>query len=70
MGNTVPRQAGTLGNIDQRSLFQGDLPNFIYEKQIGDGKFMKAHRLKMDGVLVVVKVYMSAIEEVLIFHYF
>ena len=60
MGNTAPRTT----NVQLDLFFQDDLQNFIYEKQIGQGKFMKSHLLNGDNVYVVSKVYMSLIDEV------
>ena len=65
MGNASYRQ--TTGNQyitqDQRSFFPSDLPKFILQSRIGDGKFMKTYIFRVDGTQVVVKVYMKLFEE-------
>ena len=48
---------------DPRTYFQNDLPNFIYQDRIGNGKFMKTYIVKVKGVPFVVKVYMKTAEE-------
>ena len=60
MGNTAPRTT----TLQLDLVFQDDLQNFIYEKQIGQGKFMKSHLLNGDNVFVVAKIYMSLADEV------
>jgi phosphoinositide-3-kinase regulatory subunit 4 len=65
MGNANYRQ--TTGNqyltVDQRNYFQTDLPKFIYQSKIGNGKFMKTYIMRVDSAPVVVKVYMKLSDE-------
>lgn len=63
MGNASYRQ--TTGNIqqDQRNYFPIDLPKFILQSKIGDSKFLKTYIFRVDGVSVIVKVYMKLYEE-------
>jgi hypothetical protein len=64
MGNAAPK-AGTGGQIqDPRQYLGHDFPKFIYNKQIGNGKFMKAYLVRMEGVLIVAKVYIKQNDEV------
>lgn len=65
MGNASYRP-GNANVPDHRSHFQIDLPKFIIQKRIGNGKFMKTYLVKVDGVEgvpLVVKVYMKLPEE-------
>lgn len=65
MGNASYRQ--TTGNQyltqDLRNYFQNDLPKFILQAKIGNGKFMKSYIMRVDGTPVVVKVYMKLNDE-------
>lgn len=45
-------------------IIQADFPKFIYQDKIGNGKFLKSYEMKVDGALVVVKVYMKLNDEV------
>jgi hypothetical protein len=42
---------------DPRSYIQNDLPKFIVQSRIGNGKFMKTYNATIDGSSVVIKVY-------------
>ena len=46
---------------DPRSYFQTDLPNFIVQKRIGNGKFTKTYLVHVDGIvrLIIILYYMS-----------
>jgi phosphoinositide-3-kinase regulatory subunit 4 len=69
MGNQGSyRQAGNQPQQDPRTYFQIDLPKFVVNSKIGNGKFMKTYSVKVDGVLLVVKVYMKAPDEDLTLH--
>ncbi|KAJ1426931.1 hypothetical protein B484DRAFT_450462 [Ochromonadaceae sp. CCMP2298] len=65
MGNASLRQ--TTGNQyitqDLRNYFQNDLPKFILQAKIGNGKFMKTFIMRVDSVPLIVKVYMKLNEE-------
>ena len=54
------QSTSTIGILDPRIFFQIDLPKFILSSnsRIGNGKFMKTYVAKVDGVPVVVKVFM------------
>jgi serine/threonine protein kinase len=58
-----------MGNSNLRSTiaetpnFQADLPKFIIQSKIGNGKLMKTYLMRCDGNLVVVKVYISQPDE-------
>lgn len=66
MGNRIGK---TIQVQDTRSNFNVDLPKFSLQTKngrsgmIGDGKFMKSFVMRVDGRLVVVKVYMKSSEE-------
>ncbi|CAN0147967.1 unnamed protein product, partial [Discosporangium mesarthrocarpum] len=45
--------------VDARVLLQHDLPKFIYVNQLANGKFIKSYKCKVDGIAVVVKVYIK-----------
>ncbi|CAM9769040.1 unnamed protein product, partial [Choristocarpus tenellus] len=45
--------------VDARVILQHDLPKFIYVDQLANGKFIKSYKCKVDGVAVVVKVYIK-----------
>ena len=65
MGNASYRQ--TTGNQyisqDLRNYFQNDLPKFILQTKIGNGKFMKTYIMRVDSTPLVVKVYMKLSDE-------
>jgi serine/threonine protein kinase len=65
MGNANFRQ--TTGNQyiaqDLRTYFQSDLPKFILQAKIGNGKFMKTYIMRIDSAPVIVKVYMKLNDE-------
>jgi len=65
MGNANYRQ--TTGNQyiaqDLRNYFQNDLPKFILQSKIGNGKFMKTYIMRVDSSPLIVKVYMKLTEE-------
>lgn len=65
MGNASYRQ--TTGNQyitqDLRNYFQNDLPKFILQAKVGNGKFMKTYIMRVDSAPVVVKVYMKLNDE-------
>jgi hypothetical protein len=64
MGNAAPKTGSAVPYQDPRVHLGHDLPKFICQKQIGNGKFMKSYEAKADGVLTVVKVYMQHPTEV------
>ena len=41
---------------DPRSYFQTDLPNFIVQKRIGNGKFTKTYLVHVDGIVRLINV--------------
>jgi hypothetical protein len=64
MGNAGSyRQAGNQPQQDARSLLQADLPKFILQARIGNGKFMKTYSVRVDGVPLVVKIYLKLSDE-------
>jgi phosphoinositide-3-kinase regulatory subunit 4 len=64
MGNAGSyRQAGNQPQQDVRNLLQADLPKFILQSKIGNGKLMKTYSVRVDGVPLVVKIYMKSSEE-------
>ena len=46
---------------DPRSYFQTDLPNFIVQKRIGNGKFTKTYLVHVDGIvrLIIISYYIT-----------
>lgn len=54
---------------DPKIYFQSDLPKFVLNEKagkdgmLGDGKFMKTYCMRVDGVQLVVKVYMKSPDE-------
>ena len=77
MGNSSFRSGGP---HDTRNFLQTDFPKFIYQNQIGNGKFMKTYLMtvpvdstvdgvgtRSDGVQVVIKVYVRSPDEDLAF---
>ena len=68
MGNSGnrPLTAG-VGSGDPSSTtapnFQADLPKFIVQSRIGNGKLMKTYLMRCEGNSVVVKVYVSMPDE-------
>ena len=67
MGNSSYRTTANPPQ-DLKLYFQTDLPKFILQSKIGNGKFMKTFYMRIDGVPVAVKVYMKANEEDLQIH--
>lgn len=65
MGNASLRQ--TTGNQyltqDLRNYFQNDLPKFVLQSKIGNGKFMKTYIMRLDSAPIIVKVYMKLADE-------
>ena len=60
MGNASYRQTTTTTPTpDMRNYFQTDLPKFIMQSKIGDGKFMKTYVMRVDSTPVVLKVRTS-----------
>ena len=51
---------------DPRSYIQNDLPKFIVQSRLGNGKFMKTYNATIDGSSVVIKVYIKPSDEDLI----
>ena len=50
---------------DPRSYFQTDLPNFIVQKRIGNGKFTKTYLVHVDGIVRLIIVLFNTL-----FHFF
>ena len=48
---------------DPRSYIQNDLPKFIVQSRLGNGKFMKTYNATIDGSSVVIKVYIKPNDE-------
>lgn len=63
MGNNNSYRITTNPPLDPKTYFQTDLPKFIVQKRIGNGKFLKSYLMHVDSVPVVVKVYMRNFEE-------
>ena len=63
MGNSIQRQLGTQLPPDPRSYIQYDLPKFQVQGRLGDVKFMKSYHMRVDGVSLVVKVYVKSPDE-------
>jgi phosphoinositide-3-kinase regulatory subunit 4 len=65
MGNAGSLKLGTVTNDPKFivSYFQTDLPRFIIQDRIGNGKFMKTYYVKVDGAPIVVKVYLKQPDE-------
>lgn len=65
MGNTAYRQNNANQNLEQdlRNFMQVDLPKFVSQNRIGNGKFMKTYVMRVDSTQLVVKVYMKPPEE-------
>ena len=65
MGNASYRQTtgNQFNNQDLRIYFQNDLPKFILQAKVGNGKFMKTYVMRVDSAPVVVKVYMKLNDE-------
>lgn len=63
MGNASYRQQNAPITSDIRGYFQLDLPKFMLQSRIGDGKFLKSYVMRMDSSKVVVKVYFRANDE-------
>jgi serine/threonine protein kinase len=65
MGNASYRQTtgNQFNNQDLRIYFQNDLPKFILQAKVGNGKFMKTYVMRVDSAPVVVKVYMKLSDE-------
>lgn len=59
MGNSSPRPH----LADAAVNFQADLPKFILQSKIGNGKLMKTYLMRCESNSVVVKVYMSYPDE-------
>jgi len=59
MGNAAPQAVASQQNQNPRDILQESLPNFIVQEQLGNGKFMKSFRCKVDGMPVIVKVYIK-----------
>jgi hypothetical protein len=60
MGNASYRQTtATAPTQDMRNYFQTDLPKFILQSKIGDGKFMKTYVMRVDSTPLVLKVRAS-----------
>ena len=66
MGNSGNRPltigAGS-GDPSSTAFFQADLPKFIVQSRIGNGKLMKTYLMRCEGNSVVVKVYVSMPDE-------
>lgn len=65
MGNAAYRQTTTNPTLDQdlKTFVQSDLPRFVWQDKIGNGKFMKTFVMRIDSTQLVVKIYMRLIEE-------
>jgi serine/threonine protein kinase len=63
MGNSSLRPA-----LADAVTFQTDLPKFILQSKIGNGKLMKTYSMRCESNFVVVKVYMSQPDEDLRFY--
>jgi serine/threonine protein kinase len=63
MGNSSLRPA-----LADAVTFQADLPKFILQSKIGNGKLMKTYSMRCESNFVVVKVYMSQPDEDLRFY--
>lgn len=65
MGNSAYRPAPSNQNLEQdlRNFMQVDLPKFVLQSKIGNGKFMKSYIMRVDSTQLVVKVYMKLTDE-------
>jgi serine/threonine protein kinase len=65
MGNAAYRQTTTNPNLDQdlKLYMQTDLPKFVWQDKIGNGKFMKSYVMRVESTQVLVKVYMKLSDE-------
>lgn len=65
MGNAAYRQTTANPNMDQdlKSFMQLDLPRFVWQDKIGNGKFMKSFVMRVESTELVVKVYMKLADE-------
>lgn len=63
MGNANQRQLGSQLPSDPRMYIPYDLPKFQLQNRLGNGKFMKSYHMVVDGVPLVVKVYVRPFEE-------
>jgi phosphoinositide-3-kinase regulatory subunit 4 len=65
MGNAAYRQTTTNPNMDQdlKTFMQSDLPRFVWQERIGNGKFMKSYLMRVESTQLVVKVYMKLSDE-------
>lgn len=59
------QSSSAISVLDPRTYFQTDLPKFILSSnsRIGNGKFMKTYVAKVDGISIVVKVFMRYIDD-------
>lgn len=58
---TLGNQAGQYDNL--ATYFQLDLPKFVKQGMIGNGKFMKSYVMRADSTQLMVKVYMKLPDE-------
>ena len=66
MGNAAAyRQTAAPVNAEQdlRTFMQIDLPKFVLQNRLGNGKFIKSYVMRVDSTQLVVKVYMKPAEE-------
>jgi phosphoinositide-3-kinase regulatory subunit 4 len=65
MGNAAYRQTTANPNMDQdlKNFMQWDLPKFVWQEKIGNGKFMKTYLMRVESTELVVKVYMKLFDE-------
>lgn len=65
MGNATLRQTTGGQNLDQdlRTFLQVDLPKFVTQSKIGNGKFMKTYIMRVESTQVIVKVYLRLPDE-------
>lgn len=65
MGNAAYRQTTTNQYADQdvKNFMQIDLPKFVMQSKIGNGKFMKSYIMRVETTPLVVKVYMKLPDE-------
>jgi serine/threonine protein kinase len=65
MGNASYRQTTANPNLDQdlKGFMQLDLPKFVWQSKVGNGKFMKSYVMRVESTQLVVKVYMKLADE-------
>ena len=62
MGNTPPSSGPQPSLVDPLTYFGSDLPKYIVEERLGNGRFNKRYKCRSgDGVNLVVKLYVKRV---------